>query len=203
MRTPAAFEPAGKPPRSRAKFALRFWSVRQSAAMERLYGGVERVLVFLAPVFTAIGWDRLERPVAGVERLVKGALFDCRMCGQCALSSTGMSCPMNCPKGLRNGPCGGVRANGNCEVYADMPCVWVKAFEGSRNMAAGDAISLPQPAIDHRLKGRSSWLAVAREKSGYNARMEAARLAAKNAAKAALKASPPKESPSKTGGAKA
>ena len=61
----------------------------------------------LAPLFARIGWDRLERPVAGVEKLVKGALFDCRMCGQCALSSTGMSCPMNCPKGLRNGPCGG------------------------------------------------------------------------------------------------
>nr|WP_245947992.1 methylenetetrahydrofolate reductase C-terminal domain-containing protein [Halomonas montanilacus] len=29
------------------------------------------------------------------------------MCGQCILSSTGMSCPMNCPKSLRNGPCGG------------------------------------------------------------------------------------------------
>lgn len=190
MRTPAAFEPAGKPPRSQAKFALRFWAVRKSAAMERLYERVERGLVLLAPVFTAIGWERLEKPVAGVERLVKGTLFDCRMCGQCALSSTGMSCPMNCPKGLRNGPCGGVRANGNCEVYADMPCVWVKAYEGSRHMAKGDAIDVPQPAVDHRLKGRSSWLAVAREKSGYNARMEAMRLAAKEAAKEAAKAAP-------------
>jgi hypothetical protein len=59
-----------------------------------------------------------------------------------------------------------VRANGNCEVYADMPCVWVKAYEGSRTMVEGDAITVPQGAIDHRLKGRSSWLAVAREKSG-------------------------------------
>lgn len=201
MRTPAAFEPAGKPPRSRARFALRFWSIRNSAAMERLYDGLERTLVLLAPVFTAIGWERLEKPVAGVERMVKGALFDCRMCGQCALSSTGMSCPMNCPKGLRNGPCGGVRADGNCEVYADMPCVWVKAYEGSRNMAKGEAIGVPQPAVDHRLKGRSSWLAVAREKSGYNARMEAMRLAAKEAAKAAPKAAA--KAASESSGAKA
>lgn len=165
MRPPAAFEPPAKPPRDGRRFALRFWAIRHSRAMERLYAGFERVLVALAPAMARIGWDRLERPVARVERFVKGALFDCRMCGQCALSSTGMSCPMNCPKGLRNGPCGGVRADGNCEVYAEMPCVWVKAHEGSLAMAGGAAIGVPLPPVDHRLKGRSSWLAVARETS--------------------------------------
>ena len=148
------------------RYAMRLWSVRHAAAMERFYFLFERLLVMMAPLFALVGWERLEKPVAGVERLVKGALFDCRMCGQCALSSTGMSCPMNCPKSLRNGPCGGVRANGNCEVKADMPCVWVKAYEGSRRMANGGAILTPQPAIDQRLKGRSSWLAVSRERSG-------------------------------------
>ena len=54
-------------------------------------------------------WRRSSKPS-------RALLFDCRMCGQCVLSSTGMSCPMNCPKTLRNGPCGGVRADGNCEV---------------------------------------------------------------------------------------
>ena len=195
MRTPAAFEATGKPPRDAKKFALRFWAIRKSAAMERLYNGLERSLVLLSPVFAAIGWERLEKPVATVEKLVKGALFDCKMCGQCAWSSTGMSCPMNCPKGLRNGPCGGVRADGNCEVYADMPCVWVKAFEGSRNMAGGAAINMPQPAVDHRLKGQSSWLSVAREKSGYNAKIAAAKAKAATEAKA--------KSATRTGGAKA
>jgi len=33
-------------------------------------------------------------------------------------------------------------------------------------MAEGDRIGDVQPPIDHRLKGRSSWLAVAQEKSG-------------------------------------
>ena len=59
---------------------------------------------------SAIGFARLEAPAAAVERNVKGLLFDCQMCGKCVLSSTGMSCPMNCPKQMRNGPCGGVRA---------------------------------------------------------------------------------------------
>src|SRR5205085_6464090 len=117
-------------------------------ALERLYEAFERALVRLAPVFRRLGFARVEGPVAAMERAVKGALFDCRMCGQCVLSSTGMSCPMNCPKNLRNGPCGGVRSNGNCEVYAEMPCVWVQAYEGSRLMARGDRIAEVQPAID-------------------------------------------------------
>jgi hypothetical protein len=86
------------------------------------------------------------------------------MCGQCILSDTGMSCPMNCPKSLRNGPCGGVRPNGHCEVKPEMKCVWVAAWEGSRRMAGGPALLDLQPPVDHRLWGRSSWLRVALEK---------------------------------------
>jgi hypothetical protein len=48
-------------------------------------------------------------PLAVVEKAVKGPVFGCRMCGQCVLHSTGLTCPMTCPKQLRNGPCGGVR----------------------------------------------------------------------------------------------
>jgi hypothetical protein len=142
---------------------LRFWSIRHAGALSAFYRGFEKVLVALGPLLGKIGFERLEKPVAFVESKVKGALFDCRMCGQCALSSTGLSCPMNCPKGMRNGPCGGVRANGNCEVYAEMPCVWAKAWEGAAAMPGGrEAIASVQTPIDHRLKGRSSWLAVAR-----------------------------------------
>jgi hypothetical protein len=48
-----------------------------------------------------------------------------------------------------------------------MACVWVDAISGSRRMRAGnDAIHVVQVALDRRLEGRSSWLAVAREKSG-------------------------------------
>ena len=46
-------------------------------------------------------------------------MFDCRMCGQCVLRKTGMACPTNCGKAMRNGPCGGVRADGGCEVDPD------------------------------------------------------------------------------------
>jgi hypothetical protein len=146
-------------------YRVRLWSVRHARGMNAFYRGFESMLVRLHPLFKALGYERLERPVAAVEHAVKGLLFDCRMCGQCILSSTGMSCPMNCPKSLRNGPCGGVRANGNCEVNENMRCVWVEAFEGSGRIPGGvEAMRKVQFAVDQRQQGRSSWLRVAREK---------------------------------------
>ena len=145
-------------------YAVRLWSVRQARLMERLYEGLERCLVAFDPLFRRIGYERLERPVAAVERAVKGLLFDCQMCGRCALSSTGMSCPMNCPKNLRNGPCGGVRPDGNCEVKPAMKCVWVQAWMGAGLMEKGSAILELQKPVEHSLKGSSAWLRVAREK---------------------------------------
>ena len=147
-------------------YAVRSWSVRHARGLEIFYNGFERVFVALHPLWKAIGYERMEKPVAVVEKAVKGFLFDCQMCGQCALSSTGMSCSMNCPKTLRNGPCGGVRANGHCEVKPEMRCVWVEAYDGSQRMVAGkEAIKVVQFAVDGRLKGKSSWLKVAREKN--------------------------------------
>src|ERR1700757_5307833 len=112
------------------------------------------MLVALDPVFRLVGYQRLQRPAARVEKVVKGLLFDCKMCGQCVLSSTGMSCPMNCPKNLRNGPCGGVRSDGGCEVRPQMKCVWYEAVAGSERIPGGArALSALQPAIDRRLQG--------------------------------------------------
>ena len=146
--------------------AARHWSVRHARGLETGYRLFERAMVALDPVWRRVGYAHVERPVAAVERTVKGFLFDCRMCGQCVLSSTGMSCPMNCPKELRNGPCGGVRADGRCEVDAQMQCVWVEAIAGSSRMREGSAaVHVVQFAVDRRLAGRSSWLAAARERS--------------------------------------
>lgn len=146
-------------------YTARLWSVRHARALEIVYQLVEKTLIALAPLLARIGHDRLERPVAAVERNVKGFLFDCKMCGQCVLSSTGMSCPMNCPKSLRNGPCGGVRPNGHCEVKPEMKCVWAQAWEGSQRMNKGPQILDLQKPVDHRLKDTSSWLRVVRLKA--------------------------------------
>jgi hypothetical protein len=146
-------------------YAVRRWSVRRARLFEVVYQSIEFILVRLHPLFSRVGYERLDKPVAVVEKAVKGFLFDCQMCGQCVLSSTGMACPMNCPKQLRNGPCGGVREHGYCEVNPEMRCVWVEAFEGSQRMRSGMSIQLVQFPVDRRLQGRSSWLRAARLKA--------------------------------------
>ncbi len=149
--------------------AVRLWSVRHARGLNLFYKLFEQALIGLHPLWQRIGYRRLEAPFQILERATKGFLFDCQMCGQCVLSATGMSCPMNCPKTLRNGPCGGVRANGNCEVKPDMPCVWVKAWEGAARMGAAQdfsAILDLQKPVDHRRKGKSAWLRAIRLAKG-------------------------------------
>jgi hypothetical protein len=146
--------------RRERRYTIRLWSIRHSRALEWFYDKFSKFFLLLHPLWNRLGYNRVEGPIKAVEKRVKGLMFDCRMCGQCVLSSTGMSCPMNCPKQLRNGPCGGVRANGNCEVEPDMPCVWVKAWEGSRNMVHGDRIMTVQKPVDQSLRETSAWLRV-------------------------------------------
>jgi hypothetical protein len=145
-------------------YSIRLWSVRRARFLEWLYDHFEKWLLVLHPLWLKIGYRRVAGPVTWTESKIKGALFDCQMCGKCVLNSTGMSCPMNCPKEIRNGPCGGVRANGGCEVVPTMRCVWVEAVAGSGRMHRGGQIQQVLPPLDNTMRGRSSWLRVVREK---------------------------------------
>jgi hypothetical protein len=81
------------------------------------------------------------------------------MCGQCVLHYTGMTCPMTCPKNLRNGPCGGVRPDGHCEIKPEMPCIWVQAWQRSRRMPIyGEEIHLVQAPHNYKLQETSAWV---------------------------------------------
>jgi Methylene-tetrahydrofolate reductase C terminal len=144
-------------------YSVRLWSVRHSRRMEWLYNTFNPLVVKLLRGVVKVFGRRLDKPITKAEALAKGFFFDCKMCGDCALSRTGMSCPMNCPKTLRNGPCGGVRENGHCEVKPEMRCVWVAAWDGASRMKNGDVIREANFALDHRLKGQSSWLKMARD----------------------------------------
>ena len=53
----------------------------------------------------------------------------CDLCGECILDDFNGLCPVTrCPKGLLNGPCGGVN-NGKCEISEDVDCVWYQIIE--------------------------------------------------------------------------
>ena len=60
----------------------------------------------------------------------KGNFYEvCSNCGECVLDRTGCICPITrCPKGLLNGPCGGV-IKGKCEVDRNRDCVWVLIYQ--------------------------------------------------------------------------
>lgn len=139
--------------------SLALWSVRHARGLSRLYALGLRLAPWMAPLARRVGAERFGRWLQPLERGAKGLLFDCHMCGQCVLSHTGMACPMNCAKQLRNGPCGGVRPDGGCEVKPEMRCVWLEASDG-RQRASGSRASAWLPPLDRRQSRRSTWLQV-------------------------------------------
>ena len=53
----------------------------------------------------------------------------CGACGDCLLYWTGGICPVvRCAKGLLNGPCGGTRKGGKCEIDPEKDCAWVLIY---------------------------------------------------------------------------
>ncbi len=140
-------------------YRMRSWSVRNARWLKKLYHGIESALIFASPLLRRIGYERLDKPFLIVEKATKGFLLDSQSCGQCIVGFTGLSCPMNCPKTMRNGPCGGVRPDGKCEIKPDMNCVWVQAWEGNKRLEEDEyPIQIVQPAIDNRRIGKSAWL---------------------------------------------
>lgn len=145
-------------------YQLRRFATRHARSYEIVYKASSPIILASLRMINKVFGTRLDGPITWLEAKVKGALFGCKMCGNCVLSSTGMTCPMNCPKTIRNGPCGGVRANGNCEVKPDMKCVWVDAWSGSQKMKHSQEIELVQFAPNHQHKGSSAWIRLSKEK---------------------------------------
>jgi len=87
------------------------------------------------PVFPA-----LNTTFVGVDRDVGWYEENCRTCGDCVLGDTGGICPVTrCAKSLFNGPCGGTRSDGTCEVDPETPCAW---FEIHKRLKTQDRLQL-------------------------------------------------------------
>jgi hypothetical protein len=127
--------------------------------LERVYQLVEKIFNKLDPLIRKIGYKRVDRWVHLPEKFSKEMIFDCQMCGQCTLHFTGMTCPMTCPKNLRNGPCGGVRSDKTCEVDPEMICIWVEAYERSTKMKVyGNEIRHMQSPLNQRFVDKSAFI---------------------------------------------
>lgn len=73
----------------------------------------------------------------------------CGACGECILELTGGMCPVTrCPKGLLNGPCGGVNKS-KCEVSPDIDCVWVLIYEDLKEKGKTYLLRNYTPPKDH------------------------------------------------------
>lgn len=139
--------------------AIGRWLQNHPRFLEKAYTSTHSMVEKLDPIISRIGYEKVDRWIRWPEEWSKKQIFDCQMCGQCVLHSTGMTCPMTCPKNLRNGPCGGVRANGHCEVKPEMKCVWVQAFERSQEMGAfGEEMMHFNPPVNRQLEGQSAWV---------------------------------------------
>lgn len=95
------------------------------------------------------------------EQVTKGALFGCRMCGNCILQETAFVCPMTCPKGLRNGLCGGATPE-SCEVDPTRPCTWYMIYERAEKLGREDKLLEINAPLDGSRVGNETWLDVAR-----------------------------------------
>lgn len=101
---------------------------------------------------------RLARFLGFFERGAKRALYDCRECGDCALPETFYLCPESqCPKYMRNGPCGGSRVDGHCEVFPNRYCIWERIYWRARRRGKVETINYVITPRDWRLYETPSW----------------------------------------------
>lgn len=96
------------------------------------------------------------RVLETAEITLKGPMFGCRMCGNCLLQETAFICPMECPKGMRNGPCGGSTPE-YCYVDKTRPCIWYKIYERSFRMGRQERLLEVLPPLDWDKVGSETW----------------------------------------------
>jgi methylenetetrahydrofolate reductase (NADPH) len=70
---------------------------------------------------------------------------------------------MECPKGMRNGPCGGVTAEGKCYVDESRKCIWNAIYERSFKTGRTSQLLEILPPLDWERAGTDTWGDVIRQ----------------------------------------
>lgn len=108
------------------------------------------------PIYYPFKKDKFaNRLLIRLEMLYKGPLWGCRQCGNCLLQETAFICPMECPKGLRNGPCGGSTPE-HCYVDETRPCIWYRIYDRAERMGRLDRLMEVLPPLDWDKVGTSA-----------------------------------------------
>jgi len=116
------------------------------------------------PAFLPFKRERFgRRLLAKTEICVKGPLFGCRMCGNCLLQETAFICPMECPKGMRNGPCGGITPEKNCYIDETRKCVWYAIYKRALKTGREEMLLEILPPLDWDKVGTETWGDVVRQ----------------------------------------
>jgi len=102
--------------------------------------------------------NRFNQAVIPANNTIFGAVMDaqgnfyekCSMCAECVLAETAGICPVTlCPKGLLNGPCGGMD-KGKCEVDNERDCAWVLIYKESEKKNSLDKIRVIHKERDYQ-----------------------------------------------------
>jgi methylenetetrahydrofolate reductase (NADH) len=99
------------------------------------------------------------KPLRLLEHVSKSVLFQCKDCGDCSLPDIAFLCPESqCAKNQRNGPCGGTRDDGRCEVDGYGDCIWLRAYERLKHEGKAEELLNHAPVIQNQgLRGTSAW----------------------------------------------
>ena len=151
LETPAEKGPAG--PKS---WGYRFMRLMGHGMFDN-EGPLFKPMRALAEKVDGTPWARR---VARAEHVAKVISSECLHCGDCALPDLAYLCVTSqCPKGERNGPCGGSR-DGWCEVYpGEKQCIYVRAYDRLKPYGEEDTLgSYHIPPANYDLLYTSSWL---------------------------------------------
>lgn len=103
---------------------------------------------------------KLSSAMLALENTVKIPVFQCQRCGECILSHTAFICSQRCPKRLRNGPCGGTRPKGKCEVFPERNCIWYRIYRRSKSLHRTAFLRRMESIHNWDLEKTSAWLNV-------------------------------------------
>jgi ferredoxin len=137
-------------------------SGRDLRAKKEMVEEADALLVFACGAgIQSISSSTPKKTVAGLNTLFLGNIrrfgqFEqkCSLCGECLLTETGGICPITvCPKGLLNGPCGGMD-NGQCETDSEKECAWFQIYERLKAQGALEKLkeTVPQKDFSRMLK---------------------------------------------------